>query len=180
MLLPLWVVPASAKENNPPLRGTIQGTSRKESCNCARTNRRSDPPPSERNSLNHGCHILPFQPILWNRCFPSKSVKLAKNSPKSISEGGRIWQVCPSERNSLNRTAGELEKLLEFEPWPYDPRGETALQPLIWCSRSLSIISIAIMIVIIIVIIAIIIICVYIYIYICIYICICVYIYIYI
>ena len=42
---------------------------------------------------NHTCHILPFQPILWNRCFPSKSVKSAQNSPKSISEGGRIWRV---------------------------------------------------------------------------------------
>ena len=42
----------------------------------------------------HTCHILPFQQILWNRCFPSKSVKSAQNSPKSISEGGRIWRVC--------------------------------------------------------------------------------------
>ena len=41
----------------------------------------------------HTCHILPFQPILCNRCFPSKSVKSAKRSPTSISEGGRIWQV---------------------------------------------------------------------------------------
>ena len=41
----------------------------------------------------HTCHILPFQPILWNRCFPSKSVKSAQNSPNSISEGGRIWRV---------------------------------------------------------------------------------------
>ena len=42
----------------------------------------------------HTCHILPFQPIPRNRCFPSKSVKSAQNSPKSISEGGRIWRVC--------------------------------------------------------------------------------------
>ena len=42
----------------------------------------------------HTCHILPSQPILWNRCFPSKFVKSAQNSPKSISEGGRIWRVC--------------------------------------------------------------------------------------
>ena len=41
----------------------------------------------------HTCHILSFQPILWNRCFQSKSVKSAQNSPKSISEGGRIWRV---------------------------------------------------------------------------------------
>ena len=37
---------------------------------------------------------LPFQPILWNKCFPSESVKSAQHSPKSIWEGGRIWQVC--------------------------------------------------------------------------------------
>ena len=41
----------------------------------------------------HSCHILPFQPILWNRCFPPEPVKATRNSPQSISEGGRIWQV---------------------------------------------------------------------------------------
>ena len=39
------------------------------------------------------CHILPFQPILWNRYLPSEPVKTDKNSPPSISEGGRVWQV---------------------------------------------------------------------------------------
>ena len=39
-------------------------------------------------------HILPFQPILFNRYLPSEPVKTAKNSPPSISEGGRLWQVC--------------------------------------------------------------------------------------
>ena len=42
---------------------------------------------------NHSCHILPFQPTLWNSYFPSEPVKPAKNSPSSISEGGRLWQV---------------------------------------------------------------------------------------
>ena len=41
----------------------------------------------------HSCHILPFQPILWNSYFPPEPVKPAKNSPSSISEGGRLWQV---------------------------------------------------------------------------------------
>ena len=44
----------------------------------------------------HGCHILPFQPILWNEYFPPEPAKRAKHSPKSISEGGRIWRVCRS------------------------------------------------------------------------------------
>ena len=44
------------------------------------------------------CHILPFQPILWNRYLPSEPVKTAKNSPPSISEGGRLWQVWSSVR----------------------------------------------------------------------------------
>ena len=39
------------------------------------------------------CHILPFQPILWNQYFPPQPAKAAKRSPKSISEGGRIWRV---------------------------------------------------------------------------------------
>ena len=43
---------------------------------------------------SHSCHILPFQPILWNINFPSEPVKTTENSPQSISEGGRIWQVC--------------------------------------------------------------------------------------
>ena len=47
--------------------------------------------------FRHTCHILPFQPILWNRCFPSKPVRSSQNSPKSISEGGRIWQVCSQQ-----------------------------------------------------------------------------------
>ena len=41
----------------------------------------------------HSCHILPFQLILSNRWLPSEPVKTTKNSPESISEGGRIWQV---------------------------------------------------------------------------------------
>ena len=41
----------------------------------------------------HSCHILPFQPILWNKYFPPESAKTAKHSPKSNSEEGRIWQV---------------------------------------------------------------------------------------
>ena len=41
----------------------------------------------------HGCHILPFQQILWNEYLPSEPANTAKRSPKSISEGGRIWQV---------------------------------------------------------------------------------------
>ena len=45
----------------------------------------------------HTRHILPFQPILWNRCFPSEPVKTAQNSPSSISEGVRLWQVCDSK-----------------------------------------------------------------------------------
>ena len=35
----------------------------------------------------HTCHILPFQPILWNTFFPSEPAKTAQDSPKSISEG---------------------------------------------------------------------------------------------
>ena len=42
----------------------------------------------------HSCHILPFQPILWNKYVPPEPATTAKHSPKSISEGGRIWQVC--------------------------------------------------------------------------------------
>ena len=39
----------------------------------------------------HGCHILPFQPILRSKYFPPEPANTAKHSPKSISEGGRIW-----------------------------------------------------------------------------------------
>ena len=45
-------------------------------------------------AYDHSCHILPFQPILWNRYLPPEPANTAKHSPKSISEGGRIWQVC--------------------------------------------------------------------------------------
>ena len=41
----------------------------------------------------HSCHILPFQPILWNNYFPPEPAKTAKRSPTFISEGGRWWQV---------------------------------------------------------------------------------------
>ena len=37
--------------------------------------------------------FYPFSQFCENRWFPSKSVKSAQNSPKSISEGGRIWRV---------------------------------------------------------------------------------------
>ena len=39
------------------------------------------------------CHILPFQPILWNSYFPFWACKNSQNSPPSISDGGRLWQV---------------------------------------------------------------------------------------
>ena len=41
----------------------------------------------------HSCYILAFQPILWNKYFPPEPANTATHSPKSISEGGRIWQV---------------------------------------------------------------------------------------
>ena len=41
----------------------------------------------------HSCHILPFQPILWNKYFPAEPANAAKHSQQLISEGGRIWQV---------------------------------------------------------------------------------------
>ena len=44
--------------------------------------------------ITHSCHILPFQSIMWNRYCPSELVNTAKHNPKSISAGGRIWQVC--------------------------------------------------------------------------------------
>ena len=49
--------------------------------------------PNFESSCRHSCHILPFQPILWNRHFPPEPANTAKHSPKAISEGGRIWQV---------------------------------------------------------------------------------------
>ena len=39
------------------------------------------------------CHILPFQPLMRNRYFPSEHLKAAPKRPESISEGGRIWQA---------------------------------------------------------------------------------------
>ena len=57
----------------------------------------------QNEAQSHGCHILPFRPIPWNTYFPPEPANTAKHSPKSISEGGRIWQVwkrspefCPS------------------------------------------------------------------------------------
>ena len=44
--------------------------------------------------IPHTCHILPFQPILWNIYFPPEPAKATKNSPQWISEGGIILQVC--------------------------------------------------------------------------------------
>ena len=46
------------------------------------------------SSADLSCHILPFQPILGDKYFPPEPANTAKRSPKSISEGGRIWQVC--------------------------------------------------------------------------------------
>ena len=48
----------------------------------------------------HSCHILPFQPILWNKYFPPEPANTAKRSPTSISEWGRLWQVCSSMNSS--------------------------------------------------------------------------------
>ena len=50
-------------------------------------------PSPKTKQRNHSCHILPFQPILWNRCFPPEPARTAQSSPESISAGGRIWQV---------------------------------------------------------------------------------------
>ena len=37
--------------------------------------------------------FYPSSQFCWNRCFPPEPANTAKHSPKSISEGGRIWQV---------------------------------------------------------------------------------------
>ena len=65
----------------------------------------------------HSCHILPFQPILWDKYFPSEPVKTAQNSPKSISEGGRIWRVWWSwwcDTSSANECAKSAFQQLQF------------------------------------------------------------------
>ena len=61
-------------------------------------------------SVSHSCHILPFQPILWNKSFPPEPAKTGKHSPKSISEGGRIWQVCIPVINPISRASRGLYK----------------------------------------------------------------------
>ena len=53
-----------------------------------------------KSCYGHSCHILPSQPTLWNKCFPPEPANTAKRSPKSISEGGRIWQVWGSSEPS--------------------------------------------------------------------------------
>ena len=44
----------------------------------------------QEKAYDHSCHTLPFRPILRSRRFPSELVKATQNSPRSISEGGRI------------------------------------------------------------------------------------------
>ena len=58
-------------------------------------------------SFRHSCHILPFQPILWSKDFPPEPANAAKHSPKSISEGGRIWRVCPTQSKPPAAGPGE-------------------------------------------------------------------------
>ena len=58
-------------------------------------------PPRNQSAAPHSCHILPFQPILRYKYFPPEPANTAKHSPKSISEGGRIWQVCTSLLRSV-------------------------------------------------------------------------------
>ena len=43
--------------------------------------------------LRFYCHLLPVQPILWSTYFLSEPVKTPRKCPRSISEGGKIWQV---------------------------------------------------------------------------------------
>ena len=46
------------------------------------------PPWIESGELGvHGCHILPFRPILWNRCFPSEPAK----QPRTASKVFQRW-----------------------------------------------------------------------------------------
>ena len=107
--------------------------------NVNRNRPRTEGPPSleKRKGVapEHTCHILPFQPILWNRCFLSKSVKSAQNSPKSISEWGRIWQVWLSRASSvygqLSKVNTVSSKSLNSGLWrvEYGKRAETAVRP---------------------------------------------------
>ena len=36
---------------------------------------------------NHSCHILPFQPILWNSFFPSEPAKPPRTAPNLFQRG---------------------------------------------------------------------------------------------
>ena len=75
--------------------------------------------------IHHSCHILPFQPILWNKYFLPEPANTAKDSPKSISEGGRIWQVCPSKAARRRRAS----------PWTARRRPRTAIPPFLRACR---------------------------------------------
>ena len=57
------------------------------------------------------CHILPFQPIPWNRYLPSEPLKTATKRPESISEGGRIWQAWGARRVQVRRLRGARHQL---------------------------------------------------------------------
>ena len=64
-----------------------------------RLRRRSSTKTTSKNNIHiHSCHILPFQPILWKRYCPPEPANTARRSPKSISEGVRIWQVWKEQR----------------------------------------------------------------------------------
>ena len=76
-------------------------------------------PPTERMTcvVCHTCHILPVQPIPWNRCFPSESVKSAQNGPESISEGSRIWRVCLFVSGFVARANSDLRLTTRWQVW---------------------------------------------------------------
>ena len=46
-----------------------------------------------------------------------------------------MWIISSLTINNDGNNTGVCETtLLLYEPWPYNPASETALQPLIWCS----------------------------------------------
>ena len=60
-----------------------------------RRRRRAAAARGRRPTFRHILPFRPFRPILWNRYLPPDPANAAEHSPKSISEGGRIWRVHP-------------------------------------------------------------------------------------
>ena len=89
--------------------------------------------------ISHASKVKQGDSLFVHRLWPQMHLRAHTRTPPAFGFGSLGWGAEGFQASGLCYHTGVCEKtLLLPEPWPSNPAAETASQPLIWCSESLS------------------------------------------